>query len=138
MNSIIWPHLQALLILGVLLYLGIIFFLLKKRRLGVQYSIIWLIFGFVLLLFALFPYIVLVLGDLLHVLNPVNFVFFTLLSFIFLILLSLSAVVSGFALKIKSLAQNAALLERRIRELEARGQPGAGAAAEETPKGPKG
>jgi len=107
------------LIVGVLLYLGIIFYLLKKQRLGVQYAIIWLLSGAVLLLFALFPYIVLVMGDILKVLNPVNFVFLVILAFVMLILLSLSAVVSGFAVKIKALTQNAALLERRIRELEA-------------------
>ena len=106
------------LIVGVLLYLGVIFYLLKKQRLGVQYAIIWLLSGAVLLLFALFPYIVLVMGDILKVLNPVNFVFLVILAFVMLILLSLSAVVSGFAVKIKALTQNAALLERRIRELE--------------------
>ena len=107
------------LIVGVLLYLGVIFYLLKKQRLGVQYAIIWLLSGAVLLLFALFPYIVLVMGDILKVLNPVNFVFLVILAFVMLILLSLSAVVSGFAVKIKALTQNAALLEHRIRELEA-------------------
>ncbi len=107
------------LIVGVLLYLGVIFYLLKKQRLGVQYAIIWLLSGAVLLLFALFPYVVLVLGDIFKVLNPVNFVFLVILAFVMLILLSLSAVVSGFAVKIKALTQNAALLERRIRELEA-------------------
>ena len=106
------------LIVGVLLYLGVIFYLLKKQRLGVQYAIIWLLSGAVLLLFALFPYVVLVMGDILRVLNPVNFVFLVILAFIMLILLSLSAVVSGFSVKIKSLTQNASLLERRIRELE--------------------
>ena len=109
---------RVALIVGVLFYLAIIFYLLKKQRLGVQYAIIWLLSGAVLLLFALFPYVVLVLGDILRVLNPVNFVFLVILVFIMLILLSLSAVVSGFSVKIKSLTQNAALLERHIRELE--------------------
>ena len=115
------------LIVGVLLYLGVIFYLLKKQRLGVQYAIIWLLSAAVLLLFTLFPYVVLVLGDIFKVLNPVNFVFLVILAFVMLILLSLSAVVSGFAVKIKALTQNAALLERRIRELEAQ--------LAETPKG---
>jgi len=119
-QGVFWPA----LIVGVLIYLLIIFYLLKKQRLGVQYAIIWLLSGFVLLLFAIFPNIVLKLGDLLHVLDPVNFIFMVMFVFVLLILLSLSAVVSSFALKIKSLTQNAALLERRIRELEARGGAG--------------
>lgn len=120
MNDIIIPWFQTALIAGALVYLLIVFYLLKKQKLAVQYAIIWLISGFVLLLFAIFPYIVLVLSDILHVLNPVNFIFLVTLCFVLLILLSLSVVVSGFALRIKRLTQNAALLERRIRELEDR------------------
>ena len=120
MNDIIIPWFQTALIAGALVYLLIVFYLLKKQKLAVQYAIIWLVSGFVLLLFAIFPYIVLVLSDILHVLNPVNFIFLVTLCFVLLILLSLSVVVSGFALRIKRLTQNAALLERRIRELEER------------------
>ena len=118
MNDIMIPWFQAIMVVGALFYLGVVFYLLKKQKLAVQYAIIWLISGFVLLVFALFPYVVLVLGDILHVINPVNFIFLVILAFVLLILLSLSAVVSGFALRIKRLTQNAALLERRIRELE--------------------
>ena len=92
--------------------------MLKKRKLSVQYSIIWLFSGFALLVFALVPYVVLVLGDILHIVNPVNFVFLVAIGFMLLILLSLSAAVSQLTEKNKTLTQNAALLERRIRELE--------------------
>ena len=93
-------------------------FLLKKKKLSVQYCIIWLFSGLALLLFALFPYIVLVMGDILRILNPVNFVFMAIIVFILFILLSLSSAVSMLTEKNKRLSQNAALLERRIRELE--------------------
>lgn len=110
--------LRADLVVGVLLYLGVILWLLKKNKLTVRYSIIWFLSGFVLLLFALFPYIVLVLRDLLHVEVAVNLVFMIVLAFVLLILLSLSSIVSSFSEKIKRLSQNNALLERRVRELE--------------------
>ena len=106
------------LVVGFLLYLGVILWLLKKNKLTVRYSIIWFMSGFVLLLFALFPYIVLVLRDLLHVEMAVNLVFMIVLAFVLLILLSLSSVVSGFSEKIKRLSQHNALLEHRVRELE--------------------
>ena len=106
------------LVVGVLLYLGVILWLLKKNKLTVRYSIIWFMSGFVLLLFALFPYIVLVLRDLLHVEMAVNLVFMIVLAFVLLILRSLSSVVSGFSEKIKRLSQHNALLEHRVRELE--------------------
>lgn len=106
------------LVVGVLLYLGVILWLLKKNRLTIRYSIIWFLSAFVLLIFALFPYCVLVLRDLLQVELAANLVFLLVLAFVLLILLSLSSIVSGFSEKIKRLTQHTALLERRVRELE--------------------
>ena len=104
------------LFLGAAVFLAAILWLLKKGRLTVRYSIIWLMAGGALLLFAAFPYIVLVLRDWLNM--PVNVVFTLVLAFVLLLLLSLSTIVSGFAEKLKRLAQENALLEKRVRELE--------------------
>ncbi len=106
------------LFLGAAVFLAAILWLLKKGRLTVRYSIIWLMAGGALLLFAVFPYIVLVLRDWLNMEMPVNVVFTLVLAFVLLLLLSLSTIVSGFAEKLKRLAQENALLEKRVRELE--------------------
>ena len=106
------PILRIGLLLGAVCYLALILWLLKKKKLTVRYSIIWLISAGVLLVFAVFPYVVLVLTDL-------NVVFLLVIAFILLLLLSLSSIVSGFAEKIKRLAQENALLEERVRRLEA-------------------
>ena len=103
------------LFLGAAVFLAAILWLLKKGRLTVRYSIIWLMAGGALLLF---PYIVLVLRDWLNMEMPVNVVFTLVLAFVLLLLLSLSTIVSGFAEKLKRLAQENALLEKRVRELE--------------------
>lgn len=110
--------LQVLLIVGALALFGMIVYLIKHKKIEVKYSIIWLAFSATMILFAIFPYLVLVLGDISGVVNPVNFIFMTLFVFILLILLSVSAVISGFSTKIKRLAQANALLEKRVRELE--------------------
>ena len=110
--------LRVLLILGAVALFGMIVWLIKHKKIEVKYSIIWLAFSATMILFAVFPYLVLVLGDISGVANPVNFIFMTLFVFILLILLSVSAVISGFSTKIKRLAQSNALLEKRVRELE--------------------
>ena len=110
--------LRVLLILGAVALFGMIVWLIKHKKIEVKYSIIWLAFSATMILFAIFPYLVLVLGDISGVANPVNFIFLTLFVFILLILLSVSAVISGFSTKIKRLAQANALLEKRVRELE--------------------
>ena len=110
--------LHAILIIGAVGFLLFIVYLMKKGKLEVKYSIIWLAFSLCMILFACFPYTVLVLNDIAGVIDPVNFIFFTQIIFILLILLSVSAVISGFSKKIKQLTQANAILEKRVRELE--------------------
>jgi len=110
--------LHAILIIGAVGFLLFILYLMKKGKLEVKYSIIWLAFSLCMIIFACFPYTVLVLNDIAGVIDPVNFIFFTQIIFILLILLSVSAVISGFSKKIKQLAQTNAILEKRVRELE--------------------
>ena len=110
--------LHAILIIGSIAFLLFILYLMKKGKLEVKYSIIWLAFSLCMILFACFPYTVLILNDIAGVIDPVNFIFMIQIMFILLILLSVSAVVSGFSRKIKQLAQANAILEKRVRELE--------------------
>ena len=112
------PIIRALLLIGSAGYLAMILFLLKKHRLTVKYAIMWLLSAAVLILFALFPYVVLVLTDLLGMAVPSNTVFLLAVVFMLLLLLSLSSAVSQFAQKITRLAQKDALLEERVRRLE--------------------
>ncbi len=111
-------RLQYLLILGAFVLFGMIVWLIKNNKMEIKYSIIWLGFSFTMIVFSIWPQLVFILGDITRVINPVNFVFLTQIIFILLILLSVSAVISGFSKKIKRLAQTNALLEKRIRRLE--------------------
>ena len=112
------PVFRIALIVGSVLYLLLILYMLKHKKLTVRYSIIWLISGVVLLLFALFPYLVLVLRDLLKLEMPTNVVFTMSIAFILLVSLSVSSAVSILHEKQKRLIQTQALLEKRVRELE--------------------
>ena len=112
------PIIRALLLAGSICYLAFILFLLKKRRLTVKYAIIWLFSAGVLIVFSLFPYVVLVLMDLLGMTVPSHTVFLLAVAFMLMLLISLSSAVSQFAQKITRLAQKNALLEERVRRLE--------------------
>jgi hypothetical protein len=107
------------LIVGAVLFLGLLLFLLRRKKLNVQYSIIWLCAAVVLLVFAAFPVIVAAVGNLFRFVMPVNLVFTLLFIFVLLLLLSLSIIVTGFAAHIKRLSQAQSLLEERVRQLEA-------------------
>jgi len=110
--------LRIALIIGSCVYFGIILMLLKKKKLNVQYSIIWLASAVCFLLVALFPIIIAALGNLFNIQMPANLVFAMLFMFVLLLLLSLSTIVTGFAHTIKRLTQHQALLEERVRQLE--------------------
>ncbi len=112
------PTTRIVLIVCAFIYLFLILFLLKKKRLNVRYAIIWLFSSFVFILFAIVPYSVFVLRDLLKMEMPVNVVFVIVFCFVLLLLLSLSSIISDFAEKLKLLTQQHALLEKRVRELE--------------------
>ena len=110
--------LQLYFVLGSLAMLLIVFALLKKNLLTVKYSLLWLAFSAVMLVFAAFPYVVYVLRDLLNLVMPVNLVYLLLFCFVLLVLLSVSIAISQLAEKNKRLAQANALLEERVRRLE--------------------
>ena len=71
-----------------------------------------------LVVFALFPYVVYVLRDLLDIEMPVNLVFLLMFCFVLVVLLSLSIAISQLADKCKRLTQANAILEKRVRDLE--------------------
>ncbi len=114
------PELQLILLAGAVIYLLLIFRLLKIGKLSIKFSLLWLASGAVLVLFAVYPYVVYVLRDILEIQMPSNLVFLLLFCFVLLVLLILSVAVSDYADRLKRLTQENAMLEKRVRELEHR------------------
>ena len=112
------PFLRAVFIAGACVYFICILWMLRKGKLNIQYSILWLASAVAVLVFSCFPYVLAVLSDIFEIEVIANLVFILLFIFVLLLLLSLSIIVTGFADKIKRLTQTQALLEKRIRELE--------------------
>lgn len=109
---------QGWMLLAAVVYLAIVFWMLKTKKFNVRYSLIWLLCGGVMVLFAAVPYFLLVLRDLLDIQMPSNLVFLLAIGFIMLLLLSITAAVTNFSERIKRLTQSQAILEKRVRELE--------------------
>ena len=111
-------ELQIWMLLGAAAYLLLIFWMLNTHRLNVRYSLVWLLFGLALVLFAAVPYVVFVLRDIFDIQMPSNLVFAMVIGFVLLISLSISAAITDFAERIKRLTQTVAILEKRVRQLE--------------------
>lgn len=109
---------RVILLVGVLLYILMILVLMRKGRMSLKYSLIWLFSGLVLLIVAIFPQILHVFTRMIGVYSEVNAVFFVGVIFLLLIILSLTSIASGQTDRIRTLVQQQAMLEKRVRDLE--------------------
>lgn len=110
--------LRIFLAVAILFFLVIIINLLRKRKLDLKYSLIWLFSGLILFLMVLFPKIVYKLSYFVGIETPVNVVYVVEAMFVLLILLSLTNIISSLNAKNRETIQALAILEKRIRDLE--------------------
>lgn len=92
--------------------------LLKKRRLDLKYTLLWLLCGAVMLVMGIFPKSLDYLSAMLGVYSPTNALFAIISLFLILLCLSLTIIVSRLNDAVKRLTQRVALLEKKIREEE--------------------
>lgn len=111
-------RLTVSLIIGVLFYLSVIMVLIKRERLNLKYTLLWLFSGVVMLVIALVPKIAVMAARLMGVATPANAVFVVEALFALMIILSLTSIASTQVLRIRRLTQTQAILEKRVRELE--------------------
>ena len=111
--------LQIFMLLALALYFVILFQLLKKKRLNLKYTILWIFAGFFMLLVSLFPQILFAITDFVGIEVPTNALFALIFFFVIIILMALTSIVSKQNEQLKRMTQTIALLEKRIREQEA-------------------
>ncbi len=111
-------RLQIVLILAIIFYFIIILYFLKKRALDLKYTLIWLVAGSVMLILVVFPELMSMIIRLLGIQSNMNGLYIALIAFIIMILMTLTSIVSRLAYKAKTLTQEIALIEKRVRDLE--------------------
>ena len=97
----------------IVLFVVYSFHLIKKDKLSIRYSLSWYILSVILLIAVWFPNLLVVLAKLLGFYSPINLVFFVGFCLSLWILFSLTRIVSIQSSKIKSLAQQIALSEKK-------------------------
>lgn len=110
--------LRIVLSVAVICYFIIILYYLKKRMLELRYTLIWLAAGLCMGIMVFFPSILIDFVHLLGIESNMNGLFILCFAFIIAILMMLTAIVSRFAMKVRTLIQEISMLEKRIRELE--------------------
>lgn len=102
----------------IVLALLALFHLIRKGKIQLKYSLMWLVMAAGVLLLVWVPQLLYLLSDLMGVDVPVNAVFFLGFCFALVIIFVLTMLVSSLSLHMKTLTQKMALLEKRVRELE--------------------
>jgi hypothetical protein len=125
--------LQLLAILASAVLLGIVFELLRRRRLIERYALIWLASSVVLLGLAVWTGLLDRIADVMGIAYPPNALFMIAFGFVLLLLLHFSLAISRLSNETKVLAQVVAKLDRELRELRRREVPERVAAEEPAP-----
>ena len=110
--------LQITLSIAVVCYFIIILYYLKRKMLELKYTLIWLAAGVVMGVMIYFPELLVRFVRLFGIESNMNGLYIMCIAFIFMILMTLTSIVSRQQLKIRTLIQELSMMEKRIRELE--------------------
>jgi hypothetical protein len=102
--------------IAAIILLGIIFELIRSRRLQERYALLWLATGGVILFFALWRGALGRFADLIGIAYPPSALFVVASFFILVVLLHYSTVISELSERNLALAQRLALLEQELKE----------------------
>jgi hypothetical protein len=80
----------------------------------------WLFSGVIILFIIIFPNVFAALMDKIGIVSPANGLFAICVFLLLIMLLILTSIISRMNMKIKTMLQNIAILEKKIRELENR------------------
>lgn len=111
-------RLKVSLLAAVLVFFVIVLSMLKRRRLTLKYTLLWLLTGAVMLIFVVFPELLQSLAGFIGAQTLMNTLYLLIIGFILVLLMMLTSIVSKQTERIAFLAQANAILEKRVRELE--------------------
>ena len=109
---------RLVLFIMVLVYFVVAVRLIHRKRLSLNYSLLWMFMLLIMLIMVMFPQLIYSLAGLEGIDLPINMIF-TGFAFLTLIMLfNLTCIVSRDNEKNRALTQQLALLEKRVRALE--------------------
>lgn len=110
--------LRVSLIIAVACYFIVILYFLKQKALNLKYTLLWLVAGLVMGILVVVPELLVSIIRIFGIQDNMNGLFIFTIGFTIMILLSLTSIVSRQNQKIRTLTQELAILDKRVRELE--------------------
>ncbi len=113
--------LRVTLIAAVICYFIVILYFLKQKALNLKYTLLWLVAGFTMGILVVVPELLVRIIHIFGIQDNMNGLFSFAIGFVIMILLSLTSIASRQNRKIRTLTQEIAILEKRVRDLEKKG-----------------
>ena len=113
-------RLQVIICAAVLAVLALLIRMIWKKKIDLRYALPWLCLCVGMLILDFFPGITSWLAELMGISLPINMMFFLGFCFCLLIIFMITMSLSRMGRKQKQLAQEMALLRRRLEEMESR------------------
>lgn len=110
--------LRITLIIGMFCYFILLLVFLKKKALLLKYALLWIVAGVFLVLMVIFPDLLTWIKEIFGMVSNMNALFVMVLGFVVMILMALTSIASRQAVRIRTLVQTNAILEKRVRDLE--------------------
>lgn len=111
---------QIFVILIVLFAIGSLINMIRKHKVDLQYSLLWFLLAFAILILAIFPSLLDGLTNALGIGLPINLLFFAGFCFSLVIIFSLSLSLSKLSEKHKQLTQEVGLLKEKLEKIESK------------------
>ncbi len=105
------------ILVGVLIVASLLIIanMVRKKKMGLKYALVWFFVGAIVLLFDIFPELLNWVTRLVGIDLPVNMLFFMGFAFSLLIIMTLTVSVSKLSERVKRLTQEMALLEAELK-----------------------
>lgn len=109
-------RIQIIIAVIVIIALCIIVNMIRKKRLELRYALAWLIVGAGILVLDCFPILITKLADIFGIASPINMLFFFGFCFSLMIIFVLTVAISRVSIRMKQMAQELALYEKKNEE----------------------
>ena len=104
---------QIIIAVLIICALIVIIDMIRKKRLELSYALSWLLVGIGVLILDIFPQLIKTISEKIGIVSPVNMLFFFGFCFSLIIIFVLTIAVSKLSIKIKQLAQQIAIYEKK-------------------------
>ncbi|MGL4742234.1 MAG: DUF2304 domain-containing protein [Sarcina sp.] len=111
-------YLQIILFITSFLFTLYVMTMVKRKKLQLSYSILWILTGISFILLSIFPKALDLIATVLQIQTPVNALFLIIIFFLLLIIFTLTIVLSKLKMQVTNLSQSLGLLKEELNKGE--------------------